>query len=229
MVLKVRKEEAERVRKLIERYGGTYSSSLGIDLSIKEPIQVFRWFLASLLFGARIGQKIAIKTYGEFVKRGLDNPVAIVDSGIHDLIKAEGRGGYARYDYRTATKIIGATETVIDKYNGNLNELERSATGPRDLESKLIEFKGVGPTTVGIFLREMRDIWEKADPPLGDLAISAAKDLKLVPLELMDETEILKALKFLWEKSRIEGKRFADFESALVRYGIENRKKLEAK
>ena len=44
-----------------------YAEDLGIDL--KEPPGRFKWFLASILFGARISEKIASNTYRNFVNK----------------------------------------------------------------------------------------------------------------------------------------------------------------
>ena len=41
-----------------------YAEDLCIDL--KEPSDRFKWFLASILFGARISEKIASNTYKSF-------------------------------------------------------------------------------------------------------------------------------------------------------------------
>jgi len=41
-----------------------YVEDLGIDQ--KEPSGGFKWFLASILFGARISEKIASNTYKSF-------------------------------------------------------------------------------------------------------------------------------------------------------------------
>ena len=41
--------------KLVKELGGTYSSALDINLASMESEEVFKWFLASVLFGARIG------------------------------------------------------------------------------------------------------------------------------------------------------------------------------
>ena len=41
-----------------------YVEDLGIDL--KDPSGRFKWFLASILFGARISEKIASNTYKSF-------------------------------------------------------------------------------------------------------------------------------------------------------------------
>jgi len=36
---------------------------LGIELKDKKPDEISKWFLASILYGARINEKIATNTY----------------------------------------------------------------------------------------------------------------------------------------------------------------------
>ena len=62
---------------------------------------------------------------------------------------------------------------------GSLENLHDQARDSRDLEKKLLEFRGVGPTTVNIFLRELRGIWEKANPRPSSIATEVASKLGL--------------------------------------------------
>lgn len=62
-----------------------YSEDLGIDLA--KPSGRFRWFLASILFGARISEKIAMKTYRTFEKYGILSPEKITIAGWDELVK----------------------------------------------------------------------------------------------------------------------------------------------
>ena len=73
-------------------------------------------------------------------------------------------------------------EDLKEKY-GDLEELHMKSKRPKDLESRLQEFKGVGPVGVNIFLRELRGIWEKAKPKTSKMAIKigwriSLKDIK---------------------------------------------------
>jgi hypothetical protein len=43
-----------------------YSEELGIKLNEKSDEEIFKWFLASILFGARISETIAKYTYRTF-------------------------------------------------------------------------------------------------------------------------------------------------------------------
>jgi len=144
-----------------------YSEELGIKLNEKKDDEIFKWFLASVLFGARISETIAKNTYKTFEKYRLLTPRKILDVGWGFLVKPIMReGGYVRYDGKTSTQILKNSKTLLEKYDGSLNKLHEEAKDNTDLENRLLEFYGIGPITVNIFLRELRPFWEKADPKM---------------------------------------------------------------
>ena len=49
-------KKKETIAQLMEKWGGRYSKELGIDLESGRSDEIFKWFLASILFGARISQ-----------------------------------------------------------------------------------------------------------------------------------------------------------------------------
>jgi hypothetical protein len=51
-----------------------YSEQLGIALGRRTDREYFKWFLASLLFGARISETIAGNTYRAFARHRLLTP-----------------------------------------------------------------------------------------------------------------------------------------------------------
>jgi hypothetical protein len=55
-----------------------YSKDLGIDLT--ESPGRFKWFLASILFGARISEKIASNTYRWFDRCGINTAEKIISA-----------------------------------------------------------------------------------------------------------------------------------------------------
>ncbi len=142
-----------------------YSEELGISLKTAADGEVFKWFLASVLFGARISEAIAKRTYNSFERRGLTTPGAILKAGWDFLVNPIMReGGYVRYDEKTSREILRNCETLLSDYEGRLGKLHDESANERDLEKRLLRFYGVGPVTVNIFLRELRPYWEKADP-----------------------------------------------------------------
>lgn len=195
------------LRVLLERQGKLFSEQLGIALRSLSSDELFRWFLASLLFGARIHESVAIRTFGALTAHGLVTPEAVAGASFNALLQVMGEGGYVRYDGVTSRKLQGAARKLIDEYAGDLNQLHGAARDPQDLLSRLTDFWGVGPVTAGIFLRELRGLWPKADPPSGDLALLAADHLGVGDLRLF------------WERHGIAGYDQRHLEAALTRIG----------
>jgi endonuclease III len=218
-----RKEEMDNrgiLKKLIGNVGGRFSVAIGIDLSSQNPEEIFKWFLASVLFGTRISERIVIKTYKEFEKEGILSPESILNTGWGGLVEILDRGGYVRYDFKTATKLLDLSTALTDKYGDDLNVLHSTASGPRDLEARLKALaKGIGDVTVNIFLREMRGIWGKAEPFPSDLVVMAAKHIGIISVRSQDRGKVLAFLKKKWTDEGMEMKDFPDFEAALLRLG----------
>ena len=130
-------------------------------------------------------------------------------------------GGYVRYDYKTATKLLEVCDALMRDYGGNLDVLHDAATDPRDLENRLKALgKGIGDTTVGIFLRELRGIWSRAEPPLSPLALAAATALGYLTPAVDDADRALVRLQKVWTAGGQPASVFAEFEAALVREGL---------
>jgi endonuclease III len=158
-----------------------YSEDLGIDL--KEPSGRYRWFLASILFGARISERIASKTYRAFEKAGLDSLEKILSADWNELVSILDSGGYVRYDFSTATKLQSVMMNLMERY-GSLENLRLQSSDAHDLEMRLQEFKGIGPTTTQIFLRELRGIWKlKLEPSRDARTVAKYLDIDLDELE----------------------------------------------
>jgi hypothetical protein len=192
---------------LLRDWGRLYSEVLGIDLNRLDPTELFKWFLASLLFGARINESIAIRTYAAFRDHRLLSVESVAQADFGELLQIMGEGGYARYDGVTSRKVHGATRRLIDQFGGDLNRLHASAAGPRELEARLLEFKGVGPITAQIFLRDLRGVWERADPTPGAFAELASAHLGIGDLRQF------------WATHAVPGFDFRHFETALTRMG----------
>jgi endonuclease III len=142
-----------------------YSEELGIRLETCSDEAIFKWFLASVLMGARISEQIAKRTFKCFEQYNLTTPAAIQQAGWAYLVNPVLReGGYRRYDEKTATTLLQLTKQLQQDYNASLNTLHEAASSNSDLERRLKALPGVGPTTVNIFLREMRHIWPKCHP-----------------------------------------------------------------
>ena len=157
-----------------------YSEELNIFLKGNNDKELFKWFLASILFGARISETTAKNTYKTFERYELLSPEKILKADWNFLVNPIMReGGYVRYDGKASTQILRNCETLIKEYNGSLRKLHKEAKDSKDLENKLTDFYGIGPITMNIFLRELRPFWEKANPEPLPIIKKVARKYKI--------------------------------------------------
>jgi hypothetical protein len=214
----------EALKTLLEKHGKKYSETLGIKLETADDREVFKWFLAAVLFGAPITESSVIKTYKCFEKYHVLTPEKILKTVWDGLVRILDEGSYTRYDFKTADKLLLVIGNLEKDYNGSLNLLHQKASDSTDLEKCLkLLGKGIGDITVSIFLRDLRGIWRKADPKPTPLVIAAAKNLGIIRTE--EPQKALEELKSYWNKNKIAGYTFVNFETALLRYGKDLRRK----
>jgi endonuclease III len=207
--------------RLVQAVGGRFSAELGICVSSDDSSELFKWLLAATLFGARISENLAKRTYREFAREKLLSPKSLLRRGWDGVVEVLDRGGYARYDFKTATKLLELSTALLDRYGGDLKKLHASATDCVDLAQKIKGLaKGIGDVTANIFLRELRGVWQKAEPPLSEPVLAAVRHLRLLPAKVPDKARTMELLKQEWirEGNRLED--FPDLEAALVRYGL---------
>ena len=209
---------------LVNKLGQKYSEMLGINVDSGDDKEIFKWFLAAVLFGAPITETSVLKTYRCFERRKVLTPEKILQTGWQGLVEILDEGSYTRYDYKTADKLLEVIKNLETKYGGSLNQVHRQAVDSIDLENRLKELgKGIGDVTVGIFLRELRMIWGKANPKPTPLVVSAAKTFEMIRAESPEKA--LKELQDFWRKNAVEGKSFINFETALLHLGKDLRRK----
>lgn len=210
---------------LVKSRGGLYAGALGIDPGAADAGERFKWFLAAVLYGTRISESLATRTWRAFADRGVLTPDRILDTGWDGLVGILDAGGYVRYDYKTATKLLDVCAALMRDYGGSLDALHAAAADPRDLETRLKALgKGIGDTTVAIFLRELRGVWNKAQPPLSPLALAAARSLGYLRPAARNADRALARLQQVWADDGQPARGFAGFESALVREGLRVRR-----
>jgi len=200
-----------KLKEFVRRYGEPFSKQLGIDLKSGRSEEIFKWFLASILFAKPIRESSATKTYFCFMKYGITNAKKVLDAGWEKLVEILDEGGYTRYDFSTADKLLEVFGNLQKNYGGDLNKLYQEARNSEDLEEKIkVLGKGIGSTTVSIFLREVRYAWEKADPKPSPLVKVAMEKLNV------------KDLKEIASKKNID---LVELETALLRYSKDFLKK----
>jgi len=137
----------------------TYSAEeLGIHLSSKKEEELFKWFLACLLFGKPIQRQVAERAFMALAAARLLSPDAILCAGWDELVRLLDEAHYVRYDFSTATKLLHVCKELKERC-GSLTSLLAQSKTPAELSANLQEFKFIGPVTAGIFLREVSPVW----------------------------------------------------------------------
>ena len=126
---------AEFVREL----GRPFSEALGIDLRSRRPEELSKWFLASILYSKPIRESTATITYQTFETDGVVTAEKIVATGWDGLVEMLDEGGYTRYDFSTATKLLEVFGNLQKKYAGDLDRLHEASADSEDLERRLAE------------------------------------------------------------------------------------------
>lgn len=195
---------ALKLKDFVKIQGQPYSSMLGINLESKRNEDILRWFLASILYSKPIRERSATRTYQRFDGHGITTAQRIVTAGWDRLVSILDEGGYTRYDFSTADKLLAVFGNLEKLYDGDLNRLYEASANAAELEANLKKLgKGIGSTTVSIFLRDMTPIWSKAEPRPTPLVTMALRRLGIIDLRQYAK------------KHRIDAVRL---ETALVRY-----------
>lgn len=136
------------------------AQDLGLDLSQGDERAVFKWFIASFLFGKRIQQAIALEAYRVIVdKHQRDTPGKLGNCSRRQLVNMLGEARYVRYDESTAERLLKLCSKLNSEYQGKIGNLQLASATRAIFEKQLREFEGVGPKTVEIFMREAAQIW----------------------------------------------------------------------
>ncbi|AXE90177.1 endonuclease [Streptomyces sp. Go-475] len=167
------------VRELVGAHGRTYADEAGIRLK-DTPQPLYRLLVLSHLLSARIRGSIALATARALHEAGLRDPRRMAEADWQERVDALGRGGYRRYDERTATQLGDAAELLNERWGGDLRRLRREADGTvPELRRLLQEFPGMGPAGADIFLREAQGVWPEVAPRLDAKALQGAERLEL--------------------------------------------------
>ncbi len=148
-------------RRVVRTLGGRYSAELGIDVDAGDA-EVERWFVAATLFGTRISARVAERTFSVLTGAGLVRLAQARHVPWEDLVGYFDDGGYARYDFRTATRLRALAEVIDERYGGQGAAIGRRFTTYPELRDALDVLPGWGPVTIQLLLRELRGVWPGA-------------------------------------------------------------------
>jgi endonuclease III len=196
---------------LLDRHGRTFADELGIDVAAGTPSPLFRLLVASILFSARIGHRIAFAAARALTDQGWTTAQKLGGATWAQRVRVLNRAGYARYDESTSRMLCDTCTLLVERYRGDLRRLRDEAErDPRRERALLKDFKGIGDVGVDIFFREAQIAWDELYPFADRRALRAAQRLGL--------GADARALTRLVEG---DAREFAQLAAALVRVGLE--------
>ncbi|MEV0219616.1 endonuclease [Streptomyces sp. NPDC050704] len=164
---------------LVAEHGRTFAEEAGIRLR-NTPQPLYRTLVMACLLSARIRGSVAVATTRALYESGMRDPRRMAGATWQQRVDALGRGGYRRYDERTATQLGDGAELLTERWGGDLRRMRDAADGDLDeLRALLREIPGLGPAGVDIFLREVQRVWPEAAPYLDTKALQGADRLGL--------------------------------------------------
>ncbi|WP_432133504.1 MULTISPECIES: endonuclease [unclassified Streptomyces] len=181
-------DERRVLRELLDAHGRTYAEEAGIRLK-DTPQPLYQLLVLAVLLSARIRASVAVAAARELSAAGLRSPRRMAEADWQQRVDALGRGGYRRYDERTATQLGDGAALLTDRCGGDLRRLHAEAgDDPGELRRLLTEVPGLGPAGADIFLREAQRVWPDVGPLLDDKALAGARrlDLPADPDRLLD-------------------------------------------
>jgi endonuclease III len=131
------------------------AADLGIDATTDQGL--FDWFLASLLFGRPVPQQAAASAFRKFKQDGWDSPDHFIADDHHPLWHELWEGDYHRMSSVMSEELRDVMRALITDYDGSVARLVRTSGTRAEVSQRLQRFKGVGPKTAEIFMREVRD------------------------------------------------------------------------
>lgn len=168
------------VSALLERYGRTYASELGIHVERNTPAPLFQLACAALLYSARISAGNATRAMKALLDAGLTTPRKMADATWQQRVDIITWHGYKRYDERTSTMLGQTAKRVLERWRGDLRMLRAEAEGDVARERELLtELPGIGPVGADIFLREVQGAWPEVYPYADARVLDAARRLRL--------------------------------------------------
>ncbi len=116
---------------------------------------LFKWLLASFMFGKPIQQAVAERAYRVLVEQhGLDTAARLARCSQQELVRLLGQARYVRYDISTAARLMKFSRKLLDEYEGRVTAIRQQSTTREDFAQRLLAFEGIGPKTLEIFMRE---------------------------------------------------------------------------
>ncbi|CAI7619787.1 unnamed protein product [Penicillium manginii] len=169
-----------RIKKVANEFG---NSPLGKSPLAKQPLVATPSTILAMVMDAMIKSKpishdISQKTMNHLIEAGYHDIDKLHKSTWEERTEVLREGGYNRYREQSATNLGNLAQFVMDKYDGDLNNLLKRAHGRREKTRPLIkEIKGIGELAVELFFDNVQSVWPSIAPFVDSRSLQTAEEV----------------------------------------------------
>ncbi|KAJ5397858.1 hypothetical protein N7509_005971 [Penicillium cosmopolitanum] len=171
---------SSRIQKIIDEFG---NNPLGKSPLAKRPLTATPETILAMVMDAMVKSKpisheLSQKTINHLIEAGYHDIDKLHSSTWEERTMVLREGGYNRYREQTATNLGNLAEFVVNEYDGDLNNLLKSAHGQREKTRELIkEIKGIGDLAVELFFDNVQSVWSSIAPFVDSRSLQTAEEL----------------------------------------------------
>lgn len=174
-------DPSTKITSLVDNHGELPLSSNGIpEPATPTAATVLAHVFNAMLTSARISHELAAKSVSCLIEAGYADIQTLKNSSWEERTEVLTKGGYTRYREKTATALGDLCEWVLDKWDGDLNNLRKDAKDePEGIRSRIKEIKGLGDVGVNIFCDTAQGLWTCLAPFIDPRNLKTAEAIGL--------------------------------------------------
>lgn len=174
-----------KVSALLSKYGVIPLQETKLaDPSRPLPDTLLALVFNAMLTSARISHELAARSVSCLIDAGYQDIHTLKNSSWQERTEVLTKGGYTHYREKTATSLGELADLVLDKYDGDLNNiLKHTDSSPAKIRASLKEIKGVGGVGLDIFCDTAQGVWPCLAPFIDPRSLKVADQLGLGSVE----------------------------------------------
>ncbi|KAL1869995.1 hypothetical protein VTK73DRAFT_2838 [Phialemonium thermophilum] len=172
----------KKITSVVDKYGQLPLHSQVDDRWPASSI-VMAHILNALLSSARISHNIAAKTVSCLLDEGYHDVETLGRDTWEQKTRVLRRGGYVRYDEKTATYLEELVSLIKDTYDGDASRIlpqdKKGDEARRTVSDRLKDIKGLGPMGIELFLGSIQHYFPAVAPFLDSRSRKTAAEIGL--------------------------------------------------
>ncbi|KAL4943267.1 hypothetical protein BDV06DRAFT_190396 [Aspergillus oleicola] len=172
----------EKLQKTIEMYGrGPLEGTAIEDKALTgSPDTILAMLMDAMLKSKPMSHELTDRTLRKLVEVGYHDIQKLGDASWEERAMVLKDGGYNRYREQGSTNLGKLVEFVNEKYDGDLNNLMKSAKNdPQKARQLVKEVHGLGDLGVELFFNNVQSVWPSIAPFVDSRSMQTAEEAGL--------------------------------------------------